>query len=103
MSIFVENRLANFFFFNLVTRLPRPLQATWNRYNLKVCQILLDRGADLLWQCFGGLLSTKQTQAILEERREALRVAFAEGPHESQIQWRRDDCWARRWPTLCWC
>ena len=59
LSIFVENCLANFFFFLNFTRLPRPLQATWNRYNLKVCQILLDRGADPLWQCFGGLLSTQ--------------------------------------------
>ena len=37
---------------------------------------------------------------ILEERPEALRVAFAEGPHESQVQRRRDDRWARHWPLM---
>ena len=36
--------------------------------------------------------------AILEERREALRVAFAEGPLETQR--RRDERWARRWPFM---
>jgi ankyrin repeat protein len=73
--------------------------------HLPVCQLLLGRGADLLavnaYHSFGGYSdsalevygsfgSQRLTPAILEERREALRVAFAEGPHESQVQRRRD-------------
>jgi hypothetical protein len=54
-------------------------------------------------EIYGSLAIPRLTPAILEERREALRVAFAEGPHESQVHWRRDDRWARRWPALCWC
>ena len=36
--------------------------------------------------------------SILEESREALRVAFAEGPLETQR--RRDERWVRRWPFM---
>ena len=36
----------------------------------------------------------------IELRREELRVAFAEGPHPSQVQRRRDVNWARRWPFM---
>ena len=32
--------------------------------------------------------------------REELRVAFAKGPHPSQVQRRRDVNWARRWPFM---
>ena len=46
------------------------------------------------------MIGPRLTPAILEERREALRVAFAEGPHESQVQRRRDERWARRWPFM---
>ena len=77
--------------------------------HLLVCQLLLGRGADLLAaNAYNGINALviydrfKQRLAplILEERREALRVAFAEGPHESQVQRRRDDRWARRWPSM---
>ena len=35
-----------------------------------------------------------------EKGREELRVLFAEGPHPSQVQRRRDVIWARRWPFM---
>ena len=36
----------------------------------------------------------------MEQRREQLRVAWAAGPHPSQVQRRRDERWARRWPFM---
>jgi len=84
------------------------LAAAFDR--LPVCQLLLGRGAELLavnayyrgnaLEVYGSFSSRSFTPAILEERREALRVAFAEGPHESQVQRRRDERWARRWPFM---
>ena len=83
--------------------------------HLPVCQLLLGRGAYLLTvniydedgeeggnalEIYGHHSYPPLTPAILEERREALRVAFAEGPHESQVQRRRDERWARRWPFM---
>jgi hypothetical protein len=83
--------------------------------HLPVCQLLLGRGADLLavnacinyggndgnaLEIYGLYSHPRLPPAILEERREALRVAFAEGPHESQVQRRRDERWARRWPFM---
>jgi hypothetical protein len=69
--------------------------------HLLVCQLLLGRGVDLLaaatydWknalEVYGSCASPLITPAIKEERREALRVVFAEGPHESQVQRRRND------------
>ena len=37
---------------------------------------------------------------IKEQRREQLRVAWEAGPHPSQVQRRRDERWARRWPFM---
>ena len=83
------------------------------RDHFPVCQLLLGRGADLLavnanykgsgnasagYACCA--VYPPLTPAIKGERREALRVAFAEGPHESQVQRRRDERWARRWPFM---
>ena len=87
------------------------------RDRLPVCQLLLGRGADLLsvnaynrmlnpgnngnaFEVYGTETHAPLEPAILEERREALRVAFAEGSHESQVQRRRDERWARRWPFV---
>ena len=78
--------------------------------HLPVCQLLLGRGADLLaveeflsrtaLENYGYHSRLPLSPAILEERREALRVAFAEGPHESQVKRRRVERWARRWPFM---
>ena len=35
-----------------------------------------------------------------KRRREALRVSFANCPHPSQVQRRKDERWARRWPFM---
>ena len=37
---------------------------------------------------------------VKEERREILRAAFANGSHPSQVQRRKDERWARRWPFM---
>ena len=78
--------------------------------HLPVCQLLLGRGADLLvvnsyplysgnaLEVYGSFARPRLTPAILEERREALRVAFAEGLFVRQR--RRDERWPRRWPFM---
>ena len=33
---------------------------------------------------------------VKEQRREVLRSVFAKGPHPSQVQRRKDECWSRR-------
>ena len=40
------------------------------------------------------------TDEVKEEHRETLRAAFANGPHPSQIQRRKDESWTRRWPFM---
>ena len=83
------------------------LAAAWD--HLPVCLLLVARAADLyaVNAVYGqnaleayGRNRWYLTPAVLEERREALRVAFAEGPHASQILRRRDEHWARRWPFM---
>ena len=37
---------------------------------------------------------------VKEERRNAMRVAFANGSHPSQVQRRKDERWDRRWPFM---
>ena len=83
------------------------LPAVYDR--LQVCLILLNRGADLMAVCAGGrtALTAYGTDAdpsisneIMEQRREQLRVAWEDGPHPSQVQRRRDERWARRWPFM---
>ena len=74
---------------------------------LPICLLLIARAADLYALNAYGEQNALESYgrkslppAILEERCEALRVAFAEGPHESQVQRRRDERWARRWPFM---
>ena len=43
-----------------------------------------------------GVINAEMKKQCLEE----LRVLFAEGPHPSQVQRRRDVIWARRWPFM---
>ena len=78
--------------------------------HLPVCLLLVARAADLY--AVNAVYGSGQNalegygrcaispSAAKEERREALRVAFAEGPHESQILRRRDERWARRWSFM---
>ena len=77
--------------------------------HLQVCLILLNRGADLMVVChygrtalthYGIYADPPLSNEIKEQRREQLRVAWAAGPHPSQVQRRRDERWARRWPFM---
>ena len=83
------------------------LAARYDR--LQVCLILLNRGADLMAVCDGGrtaltgygiFVFPQPSDEIKEQRREQLRVAWEDGPHPSQVQRRRDERWARRWPFM---
>ena len=76
---------------------------------LQVCLILLNRGADLMAVRYGGrtALTVYGTDAdpplsneIKEQRREQLLAAWEAGPHPSQVQRRRDERWARRYPLM---
>jgi len=80
--------------------------------HLQVCLILLNRGADLMAVCaslflgrtaladYGNFANPPPSNHIKEQRREQLRAAWAAGPHPSQVQRRRDERWARRWPFM---
>ena len=80
--------------------------------HLPVCQLLLGRGADLYARGAYGFerdnalenYGCKANESLgcdeLDERLEALGVAFAEGPHKSQVQRRRNVSWARRGPFM---
>ena len=63
---------------------------------LDVCLLLISRAAELtehaLAKC-GGLAYPRLNDADKAERREILRAAFAEGPHESQVRRRN---WEKR-------
>jgi hypothetical protein len=71
-----------------------------------ICLLLIQRGADL----FAALadrtalddygIGVGLDANTIEERCKALREAFAAGPHPSQVQRRRDEAWARRWPFV---
>ena len=80
---------------------------------LDICLLLIAKGADLRavmrgWggkertalQMYGEISRPSLSPAVLAERRAALSAAFAEGPHPSQVQRRRDERWARRWPFV---
>ena len=77
----------------------------------EVCELLLSRGADLMAVSNGGhtalswygrlnLLGSGLPEVEKEAGRQRLRAAWASGPHPSQVQRRRDECWARRWPFV---
>ena len=73
----------------------------------EVCELLLSRGADLMAETNCGSttlsvygLASLLTTAELEAGHQRLREAWASGPHPSQVQRRRDENWARRWPLV---
>jgi len=75
--------------------------------HFQFCIMLLSRGADLR-ETMGDPPRTalslygEESRAYplseedVEDRREQMRAVFASGPHPSQAQRRRDECWARR-------
>jgi hypothetical protein len=79
--------------------------------NLPACKFLISRGSDLMSKSNRGKTALDFYGAApriwpslrheqKEQRREELRVLFAEGPHPSQVQRRRDVYWGRRWPFM---
>ena len=74
--------------------------------NYQVCLLLVSRGANLLAVREGRTaldyygIESYLTAAKKNEHRAALRAAFAEGPHPSQVQRRKDERFARRWPLM---
>ena len=80
--------------------------AFWAR-NPEICELLLSRGADLLTSDNDGATALRVygtrsglTAAEVKAGRQRLREAWASGPHPSQVQRRRDENWARRWPLV---
>ena len=88
----------------------------WAAFNGKweVCLVLIVRGSDLLAQDTGGRTALDYffdyvpqnpenflTASDKPMRIEALRSAFAAGPHPTQVLRRKDDAWIRRRPFLC--
>ena len=85
------------------------IEAAYRARNPEVCELLLSRGADLLaesndgetaLEVYGIYSWPRLTVAETEEGRERLRVAWANGAHPSQVERRRDERWARRWPFM---
>ena len=74
--------------------------------NHQVCLLLVSKGANLLAVYDGETaldlygFDTNLAAAEKDEHRAALRAAFAEGPHPSQVQRRKDERFARRWPLM---
>ena len=74
--------------------------------HVEICEMLYLRGADLFavntlgknaLDLFGG---SRLSEEEKEAGRQRLRVAWANGAHPSQVQRRRDERWARRWPFM---
>ena len=80
------------------------IAAVW--CHLDVCLLLVTRGANLLATYNGRTAldsinnSPNLSAQAKVEHVAALRLAFANGPHASQVQRRKDESWARRWPLM---
>ena len=78
--------------------------ATWAHF--EICLLLVIRGADLFALDRNGesaeALINQSTLTAKGKARlmSSLRLAFAQGPHESQVQRRKNENWARRWPLM---
>ena len=78
--------------------------APYGKY--QVCLLLVSKGANLLAVYNGRTaldmygIESNLTAAKKEEHCAALLAAFAEGPHPSQVQRRKDERFARRWPLM---
>ena len=73
------------------------------------CELLLSRGIDLLAEdqegytaldMYGMYAESRPTEEEKEQARARLVAAWEAGPHPSQVQRRRDERWARRWPFV---
>ena len=79
--------------------------------HLPVCEFLLSKGVDLMAETslplghtalgqYGQWLDPPFSPETKTLRVAALEAAWAAGPHPSQVQRRRDECWARRGPLI---
>jgi hypothetical protein len=78
--------------------------------HLDCAVLMLSRGSDLMARNIHGRTALSQyayyvnsplSEQVKNQRRLILQNAFAEGPHPSQVQRRRDERWARRWSLMC--
>ena len=83
--------------------------ACYNDY-LDFAVLMLSRGSDLMartnygWTAlshYAYYVNSPLSEQVKNQRRLILQNAFAEGPHPSQVQRRRDERWARRWSLMC--
>ena len=81
--------------------------AAFHAQSPDVCELLLSRGADLMAVDVSGKralerygINSNLTDAEKEADRQRLFEVWASGPHPSQVQRRRDERWARRWPFV---
>ena len=75
-----------------------------------VVLLLISKGADLMEPIYNNRNALKLwgeykegpplSPAELASRRAEALAAFRAGPHPSQVQRRKDKCWARRWPLM---
>ena len=75
----------------------------------EVCELLLSRGSDLTavnrfnrtpLDVYGRFANPRPSPEELASRLARLEAAWRAGPHPSQVQRRRDEAWARRWPFV---
>ena len=84
------------------------LAAAWD--HLPDVLLLISKGADLMeptydnrnaLECWGEYKRNPPlSPAELASRRAEALAAFRAGPHPSQVQRRKDECWTRRWPFM---
>ena len=79
--------------------------------HLPVVLLLISKGADLLeptyenrtaLECWGNNITFRGrlSPAVLVSRRAEALAAFRAGPHPREVQRRKDERWARRWPFM---
>ena len=75
----------------------------------EMCDLLLSRGSDLTavnrdnqtsLDMYGRNANPRPSPAERVSRLARLEAAWSAGPHPSQVQRRRDEAWARRWPVV---
>ena len=83
----------------------------WSAFSahLQVGLLLCSKGADLMavsneWftplQIYGFRANPRLSLKTKKEHKAALLDCFRKGPHPSQVQRRKDENWARRWPLM---
>jgi hypothetical protein len=75
----------------------------------EVCLLLIAKGADLrvrdninrsALSHYGHYISSRLDPSVKAQRVAELKAAFRAGCHPSQVQRRKDENWAKRWPLM---